>query len=179
MRVLVVYATSYGATKGIAERIVETIRSEGVDADIHAADDPLTLVKNNFYNGFVIGSAIHAGHWLKSAMEFVRRHEAVLHDAPVWLFSSGPIGDKAVDSPQPDPKSIDDLRQLIDFRNHVVFGGAFDPETADLERVSWLERQISSHFLPVGDWRNWADIEAWAKDIAVAVKAEKVPVLAS
>ena len=180
MRVLVVYASSYGATKGIAERIAETIRGEQVDVDLASAGDPM-LLEATGYDAFVIGSAIHAGHWLKPAMEFVRANRPLLKGAPVWLFSSGPIGDKAADAPQPDPKEVDEVRDLVHVRDHVVFGGAFDPETADLERVSWLERQISTHFLPVGDWRNWDDIEAWSRDIAAAIKPEattvKEPVL--
>ena len=176
MRVLVVYASSYGSTKGIAERIADPIRAEGLDVDLHSAADPLPLVEDGAYDGFVIGSAIHAGHWLKSGMEFVRKDVGVLLDAPVWLFSSGPIGDKAVDEPQPDPKEIDNIRDLLHVRDHRVFGGAFDPETADLERISWIEKQITTHFIPVGDWRNWDDIESWARQIAVSVVAEKEPI---
>jgi len=176
MRVLVVYASSYGSTKGIAERIADTIRREGLEVDLHSATDPLPLVEDGGYDGFVIGSAIHAGHWLKSGIEFVRNDVGVLRDAPAWLFSSGPVGDKAVDEPQPDPKEIDEIRDLLHVRDHRVFGGAFDPETADLERINWIEKQIATHFIPVGDWRNWDDIESWANQIAVAVVAEKEPI---
>ena len=178
MRVLVVYASSYGATKGIAERIADTIRGRQLDVDLASVDDPMML-ETTAYDAFVIGSAIHAGHWLKPAIEFVRSNRPILKNAPVWLFSSGPIGEKAVGQPQPDPKEIDEIRDMVHVRDHMVFGGAFDPETADLERVSWLEKQISTHFLPVGDWRNWEDIESWASEIAVAVNAEKEPVLVS
>jgi menaquinone-dependent protoporphyrinogen oxidase len=168
MRALVVYASSYGATKGIAERIAETIRGEGVEADLHSADERM-LIEKGLYDGFVIGSAIHAGHWLKSGIEFVRDNTHVLREAPVWLFSSGPLTDKGVAQPQPDPKEIDEVRDLLHVRDHMVFGGAFDPDTADLERVSWIEKQFSTRFLPRGDWRNWDEIEAWARDIAKAI----------
>ncbi len=139
----------------------------------------LPLVEASEYQGFAIGSAIHAGHWLKPGIEFVRNNVGLLRDAPVWLFSSGPLGDKGASGPQPDPKEIDDIRDLVDVRNHVVFGGAFDPETADLERVGWIEKQISTHFLPVGDWRNWDEIEAWAREIAVSVAADREPIAVS
>jgi menaquinone-dependent protoporphyrinogen oxidase len=178
MRALVVYASSYGATKGIAERIAETIRGEHVDVDLISADEQ-TLLESAAYDAFVIGSAIHAGHWLKPAIGWVRSNRPLMKGAPVWLFSSGPIGDKAVGQPQPDPSEIDELRDLVHVRDHVVFGGAFDRETADLERKSWLEKQIATHFLPVGDWRNWAEIEAWSRTIAGTVKTQKEPVLVS
>src|SRR5215204_3846411 len=113
MRALVVYASSYGATKGIAERIAETIRGEHVDVDLISADEQ-TLLESAAYDAFVIGSAIHAGHWLKPATGWVRSNRPFMKGAPVWLFSSGPIGDKAVGQPQPDPSDIDEIRDLVE-----------------------------------------------------------------
>jgi menaquinone-dependent protoporphyrinogen oxidase len=178
MRALVVYASSYGATKGIAERVAQTIRDEHVDVDLISADEQL-LFEPAGYDAVVIGSAIHAGHWLKPAIAWVRSNRPLLKGAPVWLFSSGPIGDKAAGQPQPDPRDIDEVRDLVHVRDHVVFGGAFDPETADLERTSWLEKQIATRFLPVGDWRNWEEIEAWSRNIVGTLKTQKEPVLVS
>ena len=175
MRALVVYASAYGSTKGIAERIAETLRAEQYEVELASVDEPI-LIEKDHYDAFVIGSAIHAGRWLKSGIEFVRRNRDVLQAAPVWLFSSGPVGDKAVDEPQPEPKGIDEMRDVLDVRDHMVFGGAFDPETADLERANWIEKQFATHFIPAGDWRNWEDIEAWAMRIAANVKLEKEPV---
>ena len=166
MRALVVYASSYGSTKGIAERIAETLRAEQDEVDLASVSDPILMEKDT-YDAFIIGSAIHAGRWLKSGIEFVRTNTDILKTAPVWLFSSGPIGEKAVSEPQPDPKDIDEIRDLVHVRDHMVFGGAFDPQTADFERVNWLEKQLVSHLpLPTGDWRNWEDIESWTRSIA-------------
>jgi hypothetical protein len=50
------------------------------------------------YAAVVLGSAVYAGHWLKPARELVERHAGDLADRPVWLFSSGPVGDP----PKPD-----------------------------------------------------------------------------
>ena len=176
MRVLVVYATAYGATKGIAERIADTLRERGLTADLFSADDPdLRELDLADYEGFVIGSAIHAGSWLKSAVEFVRDNRDILAVRPVWLFSSGPIGERAVGAPQPDPKQIDEFRGALEVKDHVVFGGAFDPNTADLSRASWLERQVVARLLPSGDYRNWEDISAWASRIAWKLDPVLVP----
>ena len=48
----------------------------------------------DLYEAFVIGSTVEAGHWLSAATGFVQRHEALLAARPVWLFSSGPLGDR-------------------------------------------------------------------------------------
>jgi menaquinone-dependent protoporphyrinogen oxidase len=166
MRVLVVYATHYGATKGIAEKIAETLSESALEVDLRSAEEDFTWLAKDNFDAFVIGSAIHAGGWIGSGVEFIRANADVLANRPTWLFSSGPIGDKAVGQPQPDPRQIAEFRRALDVRDHVVFGGAFDPSTADLSRVNWLERQVASHLLPVGDYRDWDKIAAWAKAVA-------------
>jgi menaquinone-dependent protoporphyrinogen oxidase len=162
MRVLVAYATHFGATKGIAEKIAESIRGEGLTVDLKSVDE--IQETDGGYDAFVVGSAVHAGHWLKPAAEFVERNADVLGTRPVWLFSSGPIGEKYVHAPQPDPKEVARFRELLEPRDHVVFAGAFDREVAK-DQGSWLDRTVG-RFIPEGDFRDWPQIERWARTIA-------------
>jgi menaquinone-dependent protoporphyrinogen oxidase len=167
VRVLVVHASQFGATQGIAEYVGEVLRKHGVEAVVAAArDDPGEL---DTYDAFVIGSAIHAGHWLPPAMEFVRRRRSALAARPVWIFSSGPIGDRAVAAPQPDPKDLGEIRRSIEPREHRIFAGAFDRATADFSDLGLIERTVVKRFLPDGDYRDWADIRAWTEGIAHAL----------
>jgi len=174
MRALIIYASHYGSTKGIAERIDGKLRERGLEVTVASTDEAGDRAGLESYDAYVIGSAVHAGHWLKPAVEFVRSHEALLAARPTWLFSSGPIGEKYVHKPQPEPAEIADFRRLLDVRDHVVFAGAFDPTTADLTKGNWLERQVSKRFLPVGDFRDWPEIEAWANRIARELNAVAV-----
>jgi menaquinone-dependent protoporphyrinogen oxidase len=169
MRVLVAYATQYGATREIAAQIAQTLTDGGLDVALKQVDDAISV---DSFDAFVIGSAIHAGHWLKPATEFVQRHKSVLAKHPVWLFSSGPLGD-AVDKPQPDPKEVTKLLADIAVRGHVVFGGAFDRSSTI--NGGWLERAVG-RFIPEGDFRDWADIEIWARGVAQEIEARE-PVL--
>ncbi|MFI5248132.1 MAG: flavodoxin domain-containing protein, partial [Nitrospirales bacterium] len=92
MRVLVVYASRYGATQEIAERIAATLREQGLETTVQPArnsNDPAG------YDAAVIGSAAYYFHWMKPATEFVRRNSVTLTSRPVWLFSSGPLGTEA------------------------------------------------------------------------------------
>ena len=45
------------------------------------------------YDAMVLGSAVYTGHWLEPAKELVRRSGDGFAGRPVWLFSSGPVGD--------------------------------------------------------------------------------------
>lgn len=89
MKTVVVYASKYGSTKGIAEFIAEKLRQHGTQADAQEVSQVHNLED---YDAFVIGSAVYMAHWLKEATEFVTRNRAVLASHPVWLFSSGPLG---------------------------------------------------------------------------------------
>jgi len=168
MHVVVAYATHQGSTQGIAERIADTLRREGMEAELRSvqvAFDPSADV-----DAYVIGSAVHAGHWLKPAKQFVERHAESLEKRPVWLFSSGPIGEKAVHQPQPEPAEIPRFRDLVKPREHVVFAGAFDRSVADA-KGGVLGRAIN-RFIPEGDFRDWPAIEGWARGIANELSGE-------
>jgi hypothetical protein len=69
-------------------------------------------------------------------------------------------------------KRIAALSAAIQPRDHRVFLGAFDPNDPPKSMPERLVRLMpaSKRILPAGDFREWADIEAWANTIAVAVR---------
>lgn len=176
MRVLVAYATRHGATAGIAERVASVLEESGLSVDVKKIDD---VSSTDEYDAFVIGSAAYYFHWLKEATRFVREHKSDFRQRPVWLFSSGPVGDDKVDAEGHDvlkaaaPREFMEFAQTLDARDQHVFFGAFDP---DAEPVGLMERftrllPAVREALPSGDFRNWADIESWAGQIADEVKS--------
>jgi menaquinone-dependent protoporphyrinogen oxidase len=172
MRVLVAYASRHGATRGIAERIAETLRGEGLDTHLRPAG---TVRDVAGYDAFVIGSAAYMFHWLKDAAELVRRNERALAEKPVWLFSSGPIGDEPLDAAGRDqkvaaiPKELPALAAAVRARDHHVFFGAFDPSRPPIglaERLAAIMPAAARDAMPSGDFRDWPEIEGWARQIA-------------
>lgn len=178
MRILVAYASRHGATKGIAERIADTLLRRGLDVTLR----PIEAIDDiERYDVFVIGSAAYLGGWLKEAGAFVRRHRSVLAARPVWLFSSGPTGREGVDASGRDtltasvPKEFAEFALAIQPRDERVFFGAYDPALPP----SGLAEQLMSRFmrfapaardaLPIGDFRDWPAIDAWADRIALEV----------
>jgi menaquinone-dependent protoporphyrinogen oxidase len=162
MRVLVAYDSQFGSTAQIADRIAHVLRQEGHDATattVDEAPDPAA------FDAAVVGSAVHAGHWLEGGSTFLDRNRAGLASRPVWLFSSGPLGDRAVFAPQPEPKEVKAALAAIGARGHRVFAGSFDRATADLNGLGFIANTVVRRFLPDGDWRDWDAIEGWARDI--------------
>ncbi len=162
MKVLVVVSSKHGATREIATIIADRLSDAGhlvttVDADAQAVD----LAQ---FDAFVIGSAIYMGHWTKDAHRFIDEHRAQLAVKPVWLFSSGPLGEPS-ESVKSDPE-LEELTVLLGARGHSVFGGALDK--ADLNIVERAAvRVVHAKY---GDYRHWDEIGAWADEIADALK---------
>jgi len=167
MNVLVAYASKYGSTREIANRIAWQLRQPGMQAQARPVQELDDLVD---YDAFVVGSAVFAGHWIPEAMDFVRRNRALLAHGPVWLFSSAPIGATAKQHDTPaEPKELAELRRALRPWDHRVFFGAWDPSRLDRRRLGLAERLIAK-VLPKGDFRDWQAIEAWATSIARALQ---------
>lgn len=169
MAVLVAYASRYGATAEIAERIAEGVARGGRDASVQRVDwaaDPTS------YEAAVVGSAVFHSHWMKEATEYVRRHRPALQNRPVWLFSSGPLGfDKTDDLGRDlvvlaEPKELPELRGLARPQGHKVFFGALDRERLKFSHRFIAMLPAGRVMLPDGDFRDWQDIENWACEIA-------------
>ena len=178
MWILVAYASKYGATKGIAERIGEKLRAAGHQVDVRPAELAGELAgygAYGAYGAFVIGSAVYFGRWIKEATEFVRRNRFVLAHRPLWLFSSGPLGTKTSDAQGreltavSEPKEIAEFRESVKPRDHRVFFGALDRSELGLRDRAIAKLPAGRKPLPEGDFRDWQDIEAWAESIANAL----------
>jgi menaquinone-dependent protoporphyrinogen oxidase len=161
-QVLVVYATKYGATAEIAEKVGEVLRQAGLHTDVLPAGRVRDLRP---YKAVVLGSAVYMGKWLKEAEKFLRANEKTLAGRAVWLFSSGPTG-------KGDPVELvrgwrfpEALRPIADRirpRDIAVFHG-----NADVGKLNFIEKRILGNVkAPLGDFRDWDAITSWATTIA-------------
>ena len=175
MQLLIAYATRHGATQGIAERIADRLRADGLNAEAR----PVAEVDDVYrYAAFVVGGAAYMFHWLGDATRFVECHRDVLASRPTWLFSSGPVGTDLVDKDGRDvletsiPKEFPRLRELIRPRGDRVFFGAIDPGARPVGLAEHLMRVMPAarDALPKGDFRDWPAIDAWADEIAAALR---------
>lgn len=157
MKVLVCAASKHGATAEIAGRIAGTLTQAGLEVDVA---DPAAVTRLDGYDAVVLGSAVYAGRWLAPARSFVATWAEQLASLPVWLFSSGPVGDPPL--PREEPKEAAGVAARIGARQHKVFAGMIDKTSLGVaERV--IVRALRA---PEGDFRDWADIDTWAIQIA-------------
>jgi menaquinone-dependent protoporphyrinogen oxidase len=168
MKVAVVYASKHGSTREIAERIGAVLKLEGADAEVLDAEHPPNL---DGYDAVVLGSAVYAGRWRSEARRFVRRHRDQLTALPLWLFSSGPVGEGAEDPGNAhEPRRVHETSERLGARDHVVFGGRV-PEGPD---AGFIAHAMAEKMTPEErDARNWDAIEAWARGIALELGAAR------
>jgi menaquinone-dependent protoporphyrinogen oxidase len=106
LKVLVSAASAHGSTAEIASAIGEVLTKHGLRATVIP---PAEVGSVADYDAVILGSAVYTGHWLAAAKDLVARSRDALAGRPVWLFSSGPVGDpsrKLVQSMGKDPADL-------------------------------------------------------------------------
>ena len=166
MRVLISTASKHGSTTEIGRAIADVLTEEGIDARQIAPDDVVDL---NGYDAVVLGSAVYAGRWMKAVNGLVERLAPELGGRPVWLFSSGPIGDPP--KPEEDPVDVAPILEATGARAHFLFAGKLEKKT-----LNFGERAMVAAFkAPEGDFRDWDEIRDRARGIAAELKAMMSP----
>jgi menaquinone-dependent protoporphyrinogen oxidase len=165
-KVLVAYASKHGATAEIAEKIGHALKDAGLQADVL----PVTKIKDiKQYSAIVAGSAIYIAMWRKEFVRFLAGNEKLLAGMPVWLFSSGPMGEGDPVELSQGWRFPESQRSLIDAikpREVAVFQGAINPQ-----KMGFLEKWVIKNVkAPTGDFRNWEAITKWAGEIAIELK---------
>jgi len=158
-RILVASATRHGATAEIAAEIADMLGRNvpGAVVDVRDAAGAGLLAG---YDAAVIGSAVYLGRWLPAARELVEVNRKALSAMPVWLFSSGPLGDPSV--PVDEVTDVAALGAAVGARGHQLFAGRLDRQ-----ELRWVERAAARVVhAPEGDFRDHDEIRRWASDVA-------------
>jgi menaquinone-dependent protoporphyrinogen oxidase len=155
-RILVTYATRAGSTIEVADEIGKTLAGRGFSPDVKPVKENPPV---EGYQAVLVGSAIRFGMWLPEAVEFIKTNQEALSRLPVALFTvhilnlgddeQSTINRKAYLAP---------VRPLIKPVDEMFFSGK-----VDLARLSLTERLLARAVKsPVGDFRDWTKIHAWA-----------------
>ena len=165
-KILVAYATKYGSTAGIAQKIGEALIDSGWDTDVLPANRVRTL---DLYGAVVLGSAVYIGKWRKEAVKFLEANEKKLIDRQVWLFSSGPTGEGDPVELLKGwrlPAALQPIADRIRPQDITVFHGC-----VNLDKLNFTEKwMLNSVNASVGDFREWNAISAWATSIGEVLR---------
>lgn len=173
MAVLVAYASAFGSTREIAERIAARMGRAMVDVECRQVDD---IEAASGYKGVILGSAIHNQEWLPAAMSFVRRAAPQVGDTPVWAFSVG-MADGLPKLLRHRAKALQEqrlaeaLQSEMPLRDHELFSGVYQASQMP-PLLRGLFRLTGGKF---GDLRDWEAVDAWADQIIAQLPTPPSP----
>jgi len=157
-RILVAYASKKGSTAEIAQAIGKEIRAAGHLVDVTEMKSVSSL---DGYNAVVIGAPFYMGK-VTDMGKFTGKYRDTLTKVPVAAFAVGlaPLGKDPADRENAMKKLQKTLEPLTPVAM-TIFAGRLD-----LTKLSWFQKWITEKVKsPVGDFRDWTAIAAWAKDL--------------
>jgi menaquinone-dependent protoporphyrinogen oxidase len=160
MRTLITYASKRGGTQGIARMVGDELAARGVEVEVMPAE---AVGPIDGFDAVIVGGALYANRWPRSARRFVKQHTKELAAKPVWFFSSGPLDDTPRKQAIPPTSQVKRLMDRVHARGHTTFGGRLEPDAKGFI----ASRMAKSHS---GDWRDQAQIKLWADGVVDALQ---------
>jgi menaquinone-dependent protoporphyrinogen oxidase len=161
-KILLAYASKYGATAEIAQKIRGELQASGFEVDTLPANQVKDVSQ---YQSVILGVALYMGQWRKEAVQFLKAHQGSLSKQAVWIFTSGPTGEgDPVEQMQGRlmPEALKAVMDVIGPEEITVFGGKVDPAKMNgFEK--WIMKKVKA---PSGDFRNWQAISTWTTKLS-------------
>jgi menaquinone-dependent protoporphyrinogen oxidase len=186
MKVLIVYATRYGATAGTTEEIAKILREEGFEVRVvNAKEESVKDITE--YELVVVGSGIQMGKWTSEADGFLDRFDKELGQKKLALFVSSM---KTVSEREGKTDDLATSRKttledkVSKYNLHPIALGFFGG-VMDYNKMNFLFRRTMGFLKPqlekdgfkevrpgVYDLRNWDEIRSWARELAARARQE-------
>ena len=160
-KVLVAYASVYGSTREVAEKVAEVLSQRGIETIARSAEDVDSLAG---VSAVVLGGSLYFFRLHKKARRFLSQHQRALKDLPFAVFGMGPTNNEEkefADARGYLDKSLGKFRQLSPVAV-ALFGGKLDPEALKFPHTPMKS-------LPASDIRDWDAITAWAESLPAAL----------
>ncbi len=165
--VLVAYATKFGSTREVADRVAARLLKAGLQVETRAAGEVKSL---EGYDAVVFGGALYMFRLVGEGRRFLTRNRKALGQKPLAVFAMGPLEDSET--------------QFFDARRHLdkalvglegvqpvavtVFGGVLDPA-----KLKFPYSNPGIKAMGLSDLRDWEAIEAWADSLPEKLGAKK------
>ncbi len=182
---LIVYGTSFGATKGTSEEIAEILREENFDIKIvNAGEEKIKDISE--YELVIVGSGLAHCRWNRQAEDFLKRFHKELERKELAIFVSSVA---AIAEREGNTEEVAKTRKIA-LEDKIskyglkpimtgLFGGILN-----YNKMGWMTRKgMEVAFKPrlqkngfkeaepgVYDLRDWDKIRSWTRELAKKVR---------
>ncbi len=162
-RILITYATKAGSTADIAMRMAETLRAGQYLVDVKPVKEVTDLSP---YSTVIAGSAIRVGNILPEMTQFIQDNLTALQSKRFDIFIACMTLEKDTAENRATVSAyLDPVRAMIQPASEGLFAGVMD-----LRRLNLLEKlMMKAMKTPVGDFRNWEQINGWIQGISTGL----------
>ena len=176
-KILIFYGTRFGATEGVAGKIAELARENGLQAEVYNLKDLQgdKIPDFNNYDGILIGSSIKIGQWTKDVKKFVGNNKDQLNSfkgKKGFFVCSGYASNPESYEKVKVEYTKDATEKLgVSIDHYDAFGGLMD--FTETSRMGWLEKKLlkvaaqqttgkKTEDDSYNDLRDWNQIENFA-----------------
>jgi len=170
MRILVGYASGFGATAEVAKEIAKVL-SESHQVELHALGGVRSL---DLYDAVVIGSSLRASRWLGGMTRFLSLFREDLANKPVAIFAVALTARTLEGSRRVLAESLPPLLERypsVKPLSAQAFGGVLDYDRYNLVVRALMRKAAEREGWPTSgfqDYRDWQAIRAWAHELSAS-----------
>lgn len=171
-RILIIYASRYGSTAEIAEKIGNYIAEEGPEVEVLSY---MEITDLHQYDAIIVGSPIRYEGWMPAAKAFVLDNLEYLNKIPVaYFFSCLALAIRTEGTERKAAQYAEKLRVLSPQVKPIDIGRFSG--VLEFSKMSLPLRIIFRIFgmiigLKEGDYRDWDEIRRWSKNISSKLDA--------
>lgn len=165
-KILVTFATYYGATGNVAKAIADTIASRGYAVDVLPIRDVHDF---EGYQAVIVGSAIRGGKIHDDSYRFIKDHADELDKIPLAYFvCCMTMGEENPETRYQAEAYLAEVFNKISNIKPISLG--FFGSIHEYKHMEWLAQLIDRAIRsPEGEYRNWETIIHWHDDLAGTV----------
>lgn len=169
-RILIVYASQFGSTREIAERVSNRLVAKGNHIVLMHVDQVESL---DGYDAAIIGGAIQYDKWMGSARHFVKKFQPQLESMPVACFFGCLTLSRHDDASLAQAQGYAEKISALFSQSKPVSVQGF-AGVLDYRKMSIPVRIVAKLILSIigvkeGDYRDWPAIDNWTDVAAVAL----------